>query len=111
PGRADAALAAAAEGAVAAPGRAPLRLLPGDPRDLPRVPAGRLRPAGAAAAAPGARDPPARSRRRRDGLRLALPVVAPLRLRPQLHVRGRHAAGRAPGAGALARPRSPPRAA
>ena len=51
PRSADAALAAAAEGAVAAPGRAPLRLLPGRARDLPRVPAGRLRPAGAAGAA------------------------------------------------------------
>ena len=47
-GPADAALAAAAEGAEPAPGRAPLRLVPDRARDLPRVPAGRLRPAGAA---------------------------------------------------------------
>ena len=54
--RAHAALAAAAEGAVAPAGRAQVRLLPGHPRDLPRVPAGRLRPACAARAAAGAED-------------------------------------------------------
>ena len=43
-GRADAALAAAAEGAEPPAGRAPLRLVPGRARDLPGVPAGRLRP-------------------------------------------------------------------
>ena len=43
---ADAALAAAAQGARASAGRPPLLRLPGHPRDLPRVPAGRLRPAG-----------------------------------------------------------------
>ena len=59
-GPAHAALAAAAEGAVAAPGRAPVRLVPGRARDLPRVPAGRLRPAGAADAA--RRDPDAAAR-------------------------------------------------
>ena len=53
-GPAHAALAAAAQGAVAAAGGAPLRLLPGRARDLPRVPAGRLRPARAAHAAPRA---------------------------------------------------------
>ena len=47
----DAALAAAPQGAGPAPGRAQVRLVPGDPRDVPRVPAGRLRPAGAQAAA------------------------------------------------------------
>ena len=47
PGPAHAALAAAAEGAEPAPGRAQLRLVPDRARDLPRVPAGRLRPAGA----------------------------------------------------------------
>ena len=51
PGRADAALAAAAEGPVAAPGRAPLPRVPDRAGDLPRVPPGRLRPAGAQAAA------------------------------------------------------------
>ena len=51
PGRADAALAAAAEGAVAAPGRPQVPGVPDRARDLPRVPPGRLRPAGAQAAA------------------------------------------------------------
>ena len=55
PRRAHAALAAASEGAVAAPGRAALRLVPGHPRDVPRVPPGRLRPARAEAAPRGPR--------------------------------------------------------
>ena len=59
PRPAHAALAAAAQGAVAAPGRAQLRLVPGRARDLPRVPAGRLRPA--RAARPAAGDPDAAS--------------------------------------------------
>ena len=41
-----AALAAAAESAEPAPGRAEIRLVPNRARDLSRVPAGRLRPAG-----------------------------------------------------------------
>ena len=60
---ADAALAAAAEGAEPAPGRAQVRLLPDHPRDLPRVPAGRLRPARAEAHPQGPADARARSRR------------------------------------------------
>ena len=71
PGAADAALAAAAQGAVAAPGGAQVRLLPGRPRDLPRVPPGRLRPAGAAHAARRPADAPHRPRRRRDRRRVA----------------------------------------
>ena len=69
PGPAHAALAAAAEGAEPAPGRAPLSAVPDRARDVPRVPAGRLRPAGAAR--DPARDsdalarPSSRSRRRR----------------------------------------------
>ena len=51
PGRAHAALAAAAQGAGAAPGRAQVLELPDRARDVPRVPAGRVRPAGAEAAA------------------------------------------------------------
>ena len=47
PGQAHAAVAAAAEVAVAARGRQALRRLPDHPRDLPRVPARRARPAGA----------------------------------------------------------------
>ena len=45
PRQAHAALAAAAEGAVAARGRAQVRRVPDHPRDLPRVPARRARPA------------------------------------------------------------------
>ena len=111
-GPAHAALAAAAEGAVAAPGRAQVRLVPDRPRDLPRVPAGRLRPARRCGACCRACQT-----RRLDLVevetRSASPyqLVAPLRLRRDLHVRGRHAAGRAPGAGALARPRPAARAA
>ena len=63
PRSADAALAAAAEGAEPAPGRAQVRLLPDHPRDLPRVPAGRLRPARAEAHPQGPADARARSRR------------------------------------------------
>ena len=111
PGPADAALAAAAEGAEPAPGRAQVRLVPDRARDLPRVPAGRLRPARAEGHPQGAADARARSRRGRDGLGLAVRLVAPLRLRRDLHVRGRHAAGRAARAGALARPRPAARAA
>ena len=110
-GHADAALAAAPEGAVAPAGRAPLSGLPDRPRDLPGVPAGRLRPAGAARAAARAADAGARRRRGGDADRIAVRRVAALRLHRHLHVRGRHAAGRAPRAGAVARPRAAARAA
>ena len=46
------------------------------------------------------RAPPDRPRRRGDGIGLALRLLAALRLRRDVHVRGRHSAGRAPGAGA-----------
>ena len=101
----DAALAAAPQGAGPAPGRAQVRLVPGHPRDVPRVPAGRLRPARAEAPAQRAQDEAARPGRRRDRLGLSVLDFAPLRLRRELHVRGRHAAGRAARTGALARPR------
>ena len=106
PRPADAALAAAAEGAEPAPGRAPLPAVPDRARDLPRVPAGRLRPPGAARDPEGDPDPRARSRRGGDGVRLAVRVLAPLRLRRDVHVRGRHAARGAARAGALARSRA-----
>ena len=111
PGPAHAALAAAAEGAEPAPGGAQLRLVPDRARDLPRVPAGRLRPARAEADPARPPDARARSRRGRDAVRLAVRLVAPLRLRRDVHVRGRHARRRAPRAGALARPRPAARAA
>ncbi len=108
PRPADAALAAAAEGAEPAPGRAEVRLLPDRARDLPRVPAGRLRPARSEARPARPADPRARSGRGRDRVRLAVRELAALRLRRHLHVRGRHAAGRAARPGALARPRPAP---
>ena len=49
-------------------------------------------------------DARARPRRRRVAERVAVLVLAALRLHRDLHVRGRHAAGRAARAGALARP-------
>ena len=101
----DAALAAAPQGSGPAPGRAQVRLVPGDPRDVPRVPAGRLRPAGAQAAAPRAQDEAARPGRRRDRIGLSVLDLAPLRLCRELHVRGRHASRGASRAGAVARPR------
>ena len=110
-GRADAALAAAAEGAIAPAGGAKVRQLPGHPRDLPRVPAGRVRPACAARPAAVAEDARDRSRRGRDAERVAVLGVAALRLHRDLHVRGRHASCRAAGAGAVARPRPAARAA
>ena len=70
-GRAHAALAAASESAEPTPGRPALRLLSGCPRDLPGVPAGRLRPAGAEADPARAEDARARPRRRRDAVRVA----------------------------------------
>ena len=85
--------------------------LPGHPRDLPRVPARRARPAGAGRAA--ARPPLAQISpgRGRDADRLAVRLLAALRLRRHLHVRGRHAERRAPGGGARPRSRPAPRAA
>ena len=111
PGQAHAAVAAAAEVAVAAGGGQALRRLPGDPRDLPRVPArrpGPARPDRAAHRAAPARD---LARRGRDADGVAVRLLAALRLRRDVHVRGRHAQRRAARRGALARPRPPARAA
>ena len=104
PGQADAAVAAAAEVAEPAGGREGFPAVPGHARDLPRVPARRARPA--LAGGPAARPPLAEglAGRGRDGDRLALRLVAPLRLRRDLHVRGRYAERRAPGSGPVARP-------
>ena len=91
PGQAHAAVAAAAEVADAARGRQALRAVPDRARDLPRVPARRARrarPAGPAAAAALAR---ARAGRDRDADRLAVRLLAAVRLRRDVHVRGRHA--------------------
>ena len=92
---------------IASPGRAPLPAVPDRARDLPRGAPGRLR--SACPEEDPARDPDARARPRRggDGLRVAVRVLAPLRLRRDVHVRGRHARRGAPRAGAVARPRAP----
>ena len=111
PRQAHAAVAAAPEVAVAAGGGQALRRLPGDPRDLPRVPARRPRPAGPAGAADQAAPPRAVAGGGRDADRLAVRLVAALRLRRDVHVRGRHAQRRAPRRGAVARPRPAARAA
>ena len=111
-GAAHAALAAAPEGAEPAPGRAPLRLVPDRARDLPRVPAGRLRPARAARrSCTGSRPAELDLVEVETRVRLADRRVAAVRLRGDLHVRGRHARRGAARAGALARPRPAPRAA
>ena len=108
---AHAAVADAPAVGAAAGGGQPLRLLPDHPRDVPRVPPGRVRPA-RAAGAPGrhraARDA---RRERRDAARVAVRELAAVRLHRLLHVRGRRAAGRPPGPGAGARPRPAARAA
>ena len=111
PRQAHAAVAAAPEVAVAARGGAALRAVPDRPRDLPRVPARRARPAGADRAAARAAPPRDQRRRGRDPDRLALRLEPALRLRRHVHVRGRHAQRRAPRGGAVARPRAAARAA
>ena len=86
--------------------------LPDHPRDLPRVPARRARPARACSELLRAlhrRELVAG--RGRDADRLAVRLVAAVRLRRHLHVRGRHAQRRAPRGGAVARPRPAARAA
>ena len=111
PGRAHAVVAAAAEGAGPAAGRAEVRELPDRARDVPRMPARRVRPARAQAAAARAADARDRSRRRRVAVGVAVRVVFAVRLHRDLYVRGRHAAGRTACAGAVARPRPVARAA
>ncbi len=105
PRQAHSAVAAAAQGAVAARGREALRAVPDRARDLPRVPSGRARPAGAPAAAHRPAHARAVARRGRDPARVAVRLVAALRLRGHLHVRGRHAERGAACGGAVARPR------
>ena len=105
PREAHAAVAAAPEGAVAARGGEALRPVPDHSRDLSRVPPGRARP-------PRPRAAPARPSHARavargggDPARLPVRIVAALRLRGHLHVRGRHAQRRAARRGTVARPR------
>ena len=89
-----------------------LRIVPDAARNLPRVPARRLRHAGAgrhAAPTSAARTHPRRDRR--FGAAVAVRRVAALRLRRQLPLRRRRAARRAPRAGARGRPGAAARAA
>ena len=79
--------------------------LPDPARDVARVPAGRVRPAGAARGARPAAQPghPRGQRRHRQGV--AVRAEPAVQLDRRVHVRGRQPAGRAPGRGARARPR------
>jgi hypothetical protein len=85
--------------------------LPDPARGDPRVPAGRVRPAGAAAAADRPAGPAGPARVGRDRLGVAVRAVAAVRLGRAVHVRVRRAAGRAPRRRAVARPRPAARAA
>ena len=105
PGHARAALAAAQARRRSAGGRVALRIVSRPARDLPRVPARRLRHAGARRDARATSA--AASMRVVDGrFREAVAVcrVAALQLRRELPLRRRRAAGRAPRAGARRRP-------
>ncbi len=84
---------------------------PDHPRDLSRVPAGRPRSSWAARSPDPAPAPRAEHGRGRDADRLAVRLLAAVRLRRDVHVRGRHAQRRAARGGAVARPRPAARAA
>src|SRR6185312_2379408 len=111
PAPAHGAVAAAAAGGAPAPGRQRLRLVPDRAGDHAGVPAGRLRRARAGRdhVRPAVADGP--RGRGRDPAAVALRPVAAVRLRRHVPVRGRRAAGRAPGAGAVAGHRAAGRAA
>ncbi len=111
PGQAHAAVAAALEGPEPAGGGAPLRRLPDRAGDLQGVPARRAGRAGPAG-------DPARPAHPRDlagggghADPVAVCVVAAVRLRGDVHVRGRHAERGAPRGGSVAGPRAAARAA
>ena len=110
-GTAHAAVDATSEVGRPALGRQPLWLIPDHPRDLSRGAARRLRHAGAGRPAGLHPVAPDSCRERRVALRVAIRVVAPLRLRRIVHVRGRRATRRATRPGAGARPRAAGRAA
>ena len=87
----DAAVDAEEAGPRPPPGRGAVPVLPDRPRGLPRVPARRVRPAGARGdrlPRAAARDPPGHGG---HAVALALLGVSPLRLRGQLPLRGRRA--------------------
>ena len=101
--RARAAVAAAQARRRSAGGGGAVRLVPDHPRGLPRVPARRVRPAGAGRAADqGAQPDGPRAHRGRAEV-VAVRRVAALRLRRQLPLRRRCAAGGAAGARAVGR--------
>ncbi len=91
PGQAHAALAAAPSGSEPPGGGEGLPALPGDPRDVPRVPARRPRRPGSRRSPPRSRLAQGLARRGGDADGVAVRVVAPLRLRRHVHVRGGHA--------------------
>ena len=111
-----AAAAAPARPAHAAVAAAPARRRPAggggqvpdvpDPaRDVPGVPAGRVRRAGAARRARPAAQPGGAGRQRRHAEGVAVRAEPAVQLDRRVHVRGRRPAGRAPRRGAGARPR------
>ena len=97
--------------AAAPAGRRPARRgvevpdVPDPARDVARVPAGRVRRAGAARGARPAAQPGRQGRQRRHGQAEPDGAEPAVQLDRRLHVRGRRAARRAPGRGAGARPR------
>ena len=111
PRQTHAAVAATLEVPEPAGGGQALRGLPDPAGDLPRVPARRARRPGFGRAAARLAQPRDLACRSRDADRLAVRVVAAVRLRRHVYVRGRHAHRRAPRGGALARPRPAARAA
>ncbi len=106
PGTANAAVAAAAEGPEPARGGGPLRRFSDRARDLQGVPVGRSRRLGPGRAAAVAAHSRRLARRGRDRDGLPVRLIAAVRLRGHLHVRGRHAQRRAPRGRAVARPRA-----
>ena len=104
PRRRTAAVAAAPAGEPTAAGRQRVRPVPGRARSDARVPAGRLRRARARRADARHRISGGAHGRGRDASGVAVRPVAAVRLRRHVPLRGRRAAGRAPGPGAVARP-------
>ena len=109
--QAHAALAAAPEGRRPAGGGVEVPDVPDPARDVARVPAGRVRRAGAARGARSVAVPPAPARPGRHGLVEPDGIEPALQLDRAVHVRRRRTVGRASCRGARARPRSVARAA
>ena len=90
-------------------GRGAVRIVPDAARDLPRVPARRVRRSGARRRAVARRQPRRARRHRGHRQPVAVRLVAALRLHRQLPLRRRRAAGGAARAGAARRPGAAPR--